>query len=199
MASAGSGSAGTDARPVESVWDYPRPAILEPISDKVKIVFAGVTVVETTRAMRVLETSHPPTYYVPRADIADEAQLVEKRGGGSFCEWKGRAVYYDLCVGGEGGACSRGAAWAYPNPTERVNPNQPHGWTNFGSGQSKGVGGSFGPLKDMVAFYCSRVDECWVAGERARPQEGDFYGGWITSWISGGDRGIKGAPGTSHY
>ena len=120
-------------------------------------------------------------------------------GVGSFCEWKGRAVYYDLCVGDEGLVCSEGAAWAYHQPTERINPKQKHGWSNFGSGQSTGTGGSFAPLKDMVAFYCSKVDECWVAGERASPQEGDFYGGWITSWIDGGERGIKGAAGTSHY
>ncbi len=192
-------SAGGGARPVESVWDFPRPAVLEPIKDEVKIVFGGVTVVETTRAMRVLETSHPPTYYVPIADLTEDVRLVQKGGGGSFCEWKGRAVYYDLCVGGEGGACARGAAWAYPEPTSRVNPKQPHGWANFGAGTSVGTGGSFAPLKEMVAFYCSKVDECWVAGERATPQEGDFYGGWITSWISGGERGIKGAVGTSHY
>ena len=92
-----------------------------------------------------VQTSHPPTYYVPRADLADEAQLVEKRGGGSFCEWKGRAVYYDLCVGGEGGACSRGAAWAYPNPTERVNRTSPMGGQILALGRAKA-------LEDLLAL-----------------------------------------------
>ena len=186
------------ARPIESVWDFPRPAVLEPIVDEVKIVHRGITVVQTSGAMRVLETSHPPTYYVPIADLNAEAgvRLEPRGGGGSFCEWKGRCTYFDLVVNGERAA---GAAWAYLNPTDRVNPNQAHGWSNYGSGQSQGTGGSFGPLKDMVAFYATKVDECYVAGERARPQDGDFYGGWITSWITGGERGIKGARGTSHY
>ena len=186
-------------RPIESVWDYPRPAILEAIDDEVKIIHNGVTVISTTRAMRVLETSHPPTYYMPLADLNTDAgvRLEPRRGGGgSYCEWKGRATYFDLLVGG---SRSPGAAWAYQNPTTRINPNQKHGWENYGKGTSSGTGGSFGPLKDMVAFYCTKVDECWVAGERATPQEGAFYGGWITSWVTGGKKGIKGGIGTSHY
>ena len=189
-------STSTCERVVENVWDYPRPAILEPIDDEVRIVFNGVEVVKTTNAMRVLETSHPPTYYVPMSEISGSVQLSQVAGGGSYCEWKGRAVYYDLTAHGK---TSTRAAWAYPQPTTKVNPNQNHGWANFGKGSAKGLGGTFGPLKDMVAFYATRVDECYVAGERATPQDGGFYGGWVNSWISGGERGIKGAPGTSFF
>ena len=84
-------STSTCERVVENVWDYPRPAILEPIDDEVRIVFNGVEVVKTTNAMRVLETSHPPTYYVPMSEISGSVQLSQVAGGGSYCEWKGRA------------------------------------------------------------------------------------------------------------
>lgn len=183
-------------RAVENVWDYPRPAVLEPCPDEIRIVFNGVEVVRTTNGMRILETSHPPTYYVPIAELHKDAKLVPAGGAGSYCEWKGRAKYYHLEVKGKR---SNSAAWAYPEPTQKVNPDQEHGWANYGKGQAKGIGGSFAPIHNMVAFYAGRVDECYVAGERSRPQDGGFYGGWINSWISGGKRGIKGAAGTSHF
>ncbi len=149
----------------ESVWDYPRPPRLEDVEKKVKVVFGGVTLAYTTRAKRVLETSHPPVYYVPPEDIRMEH--LRPSEGTSYCEWKGRARYYDAVT--EEREEPR-AAWFYPNPTP-----------------------SFASLRDYVAFYPSRMDGCWVGGEKVEAQEGDFYGGWITSDVVGP---FKGAPGT---
>lgn len=149
----------------ESVWDYPRPPRVESISDRVTVTLGGVRVVDTTRAVRVLETSHPPVYYVPRADVADG--VLEKAAGDSFCEFKGRAKYLSLRAGG---VLAERAAWYYPSPTP-----------------------GFEPLIDTVAIYPSAMDECVVGGEVVTPQEGDFYGGWITSKVVGP---FKGAAGT---
>jgi uncharacterized protein (DUF427 family) len=149
----------------ESVWDYPRPPRLEEVDGRVKVVFGGVTLAYTTRAKRVLETSHPPVYYIPPEDIRMEH--LRPAVGTTFCEWKGRAQYWDAAAEERE---EQRAAWSYPEPTP-----------------------SFASLKDYVAFYPSKMDSCWVAGERAEAQEGDFYGGWITSNIVGP---FKGAPGT---
>ena len=149
----------------ESVWDYPRPPRMEDVDKKVKVVFGGVTLAYTTRAKRVLETSHPPVYYVPPEDIRMEH--LEPAGGGSFCEWKGVAGYYDVVADERR---EERAAWYYPNPVP-----------------------AYAALKDHVAFYPSRMDACWVDGEKVEAQEGDFYGGWITRDIVGP---FKGAPGT---
>jgi uncharacterized protein (DUF427 family) len=149
----------------ESVWDYPRPPRLEESKRRIKVVFGGVTLAYTTRARRVLETSHPPVYYVPPEDVRMEHLTAS--GAASFCEWKGRARYYDVST--EGRAEER-AAWFYPDPTL-----------------------PFKALKDYVAFYPSRMDACWVDGEKVEAQPGDFYGGWITPEIVGP---FKGRPGT---
>ncbi len=149
----------------ESVWDYPRPPRMEDVEEKVKIVFGGVTIAYTKRAKRVLETSHPPVYYVPPEDIRME--YLKPSGATSYCEWKGRAGYYDVVVEGR---TEERVAWSYPLPTP-----------------------SFQDLKDYVAFYPSRMDACWVGGEKVEAQEGDFYGGWITPNIVGP---FKGSPGT---
>jgi uncharacterized protein (DUF427 family) len=149
----------------ESVWDYPRPPRMEDVEEKVKVVFGDVTLAYTTRAKRVLETSHPPVYYIPPEDIRMEH--LRPSAGTSYCEWKGRAGYYDVVV--EDRVEGR-AAWFYPSPTP-----------------------SFRDLKDYVAFYPSRMDACWVGGEKVEAQEGDFYGGWITPNIVGP---FKGSPGT---
>lgn len=151
---------------VESVWDYPRPPRLEPTEQRVRVVHRGVVLAETTRALRVLETSHPPVYYLPPDDVAMR-YLRASRQRQSFCEFKGLASYWDLEMDGDRRAA---VAWSYANPTAR-----------------------FAPLRDHLAFYASRVDECWVDEERVQPQPGDFYGGWITSQVSGP---FKGAPGT---
>jgi uncharacterized protein (DUF427 family) len=149
----------------ESVWDYPRPPRLEVVAARLRVVFAGKTIADTTRGYRVLETSHPPVYYLPPLDI--DVQALRSSTGGSYCEFKGMARYWDVVVGD---AIARDAAWSYPAPTPR-----------------------FTPLRDYVAFYASRMEACYVDDERVEPQPGDFYGGWITRAIVGP---FKGAPGT---
>ncbi|MGH3144192.1 MAG: DUF427 domain-containing protein [Rubrobacter sp.] len=149
----------------ESVWDYPRPPRMESVNDKVKVVFGGVTLAYTTRARRVLETSHPPVYYISPEDIRTEH--LRPSQGTSYCEWKGRTRYYDAVTGGRE---ELRAGWFYPDPTP-----------------------SFASLRGYVAFYPSRMDACWVGGEKVEAQEGDFYGGWITPNLVGP---FKGAPGT---
>jgi uncharacterized protein (DUF427 family) len=155
-----------DAMKVESVWDYPRPPRLEKSERRITIVHAGVTIADTSRAMRILETSHPPVYYIPQADIAMESLQPSARRG-SFCEFKGVASYWSLDVGGRR---VEDVAWSYARPSA-----------------------GYAALKDHLAFYASRVDECSVDGERVVPQPGDFYGGWITSHVTGP---FKGSPGT---
>ena len=151
----------------ESVWDYPRPPRLERTGRHLVVRFAGVTVAETRRACRVLETSHPPTYYLPPEDV-DFAHLVPAPGT-SFCEWKGDAVYWTVRVG-EREAVK--AAWGYPRPTA-----------------------GFVDLTDHVAFYCAAMDECRVDDELARPQPGGFYGGWVTDDLAGPFKGEPGSWG----
>ena len=153
----------------ESVWDYPRPPRLENSEELVEIVLGGRTVARTSRALRVLETSHPPTYYVPVEDFLPGA-LVPARGGGSFCEWKGAAAYFDV-VGGD--SVAPRAAWHYPEPS-----------------------GAYASLRGHVAVYPGAVERCSVDGETVRPQPGGFYGGWVTSRVVGP---FKGAPGTLHW
>lgn len=152
----------------ESVWDYPRPPRLESVERRVKVVFGDVTVAYTSRPKRVLETSHPPVYYVPEEDVRMEHLRVA--GGGSLCEWKGGASYYDLVTDEREEAR---AAWTYPDPEP-----------------------GFEELAGHIAFYPSLMDNCWVDGEKVEAQEGDFYGGWITSDIVGP---FKGAPGTAGW
>ena len=149
----------------ESAWEYPRPPRLEPTSAHLVIVLGGVTIADTTRAYRVLETSHPPNYYFPPDDVAPGA--VEPAKGASFCEWKGRARYFTVRGGAE---VAHEAAWSYEHPND-----------------------AFAPIAGYIAFYASRVDACFVDGERVVPQPGGFYGGWITSSIVGP---FKGGPGS---
>ncbi|MDX1662856.1 MAG: DUF427 domain-containing protein [Candidatus Promineifilaceae bacterium] len=151
----------------ESVWDYPRPPRLEPTDKHIEIFFNGERVAATRRAYRVLETSHPPVYYIPPEDINQD--FLEPSAGTSFCEWKGQARYYDVVVGGHRAAK---VAWAYPSPTT-----------------------SFTPIKDYVAFYAGPMDSCLVDGEEARPQPGNFYGGWITDDVVGPFKGETGSYG----
>ena len=151
----------------ESVWDYPRPPRLEPCDKPIQIIFNDVTIVDTKKAYRVLETSHPPSYYIPPEDIKMEyLQPTEK---GSFCEWKGRGNYYTLTVNNKQAI---NVAWYYPNPTP-----------------------TFAPIKDYVAFYAAPMDECLVNGETVTPQAGNLYGGWITSDIVGPFKGGPGSWG----
>jgi uncharacterized protein (DUF427 family) len=149
----------------ESVWDYPRPPRAEAVPQRVRIVFNGVTVADSTRACRVLETSHPPSYYIPKADI--RMDLLTGTRQHTVCEFKGGASYWTLRVGDR---VSENCAWSYERPN---------------AGYEAITGG--------LAFYASRMDECYVGDERVQAQEGDFYGGWITSNIVGP---FKGGPGT---
>ncbi len=149
----------------ESVWDYPRPPRLEPVSEHIIARFGGVIIADTRAAYRVLETSHPPVYYLPPGDIAADAILPAP--GTSFCEFKGIATYVTLVAGGRR---AERAGWRYQN-----------------------AAGVFAPIAGYIAFYASKLDEARVGGEQVASQEGDFYGGWITSRIVGP---FKGAPGT---
>jgi uncharacterized protein (DUF427 family) len=149
----------------ESVWDYPRPPRVESTPKRVEVVFKGVVIADTTRSWRVLETSHPPIYYIPREDVRSEHLVDSPRR--SFCEWKGRARYVDVRVRG---ALAEAAGWYYPEPTLR-----------------------FDPIRDCVAFYPAAMDACKVDGEIVRPQPGHFYGGWITSDVVGPFKGVVGS------
>ena len=151
----------------ESVWDYPRPPRLERAPQRLRVVLGGEAIADTTSGWRVLETSHPPVYYLPRSDIRPGALVAAP--GRSFCEWKGTATYFDV-IGGD--KCARAAAWSYPDPTA-----------------------AFLPIRDHVAFYPSRMDSCLLDDEQARAQPGGFYGGWITSGIVGPFKGEPGTQG----
>jgi uncharacterized protein (DUF427 family) len=148
----------------ESVWDYPRPPRLEPSPALVEITLGGVLIARTTESLRVLETSHPPTYYVPRSAFLDGS--LRPTSGSSFCEWKGNAAYFDVISGDE---VAERAAWHYPDPTP-----------------------SFADIVDHVAVYPAAVDRCTVDGETVRPQPGGFYGGWITASVVGPFKGDPG-------
>lgn len=150
----------------ESVWQYPRPPKIEKISDKIEIIFNGVKIVDAEGGYRILETSHPPTYYINPAGIKME-YFKQKGTSGSFCEWKGSASYYDIEVNAK---TAPGAAWVYKNPT-----------------------GMFSGIKDHIAVYARPMDTCTVAGQIVTPQPGNFYGGWITSKIKGPFKGIPGS------
>ncbi len=151
----------------ESVWDYPRPPRTEVVNGVIRLRFGGILIAETRHAVRVLETSHPPTYYIPMQDIA--AKYLKKADGESFCEWKGTAKYFSLEVDGKK---AEKVAWYYPNPNA-----------------------AFASIKNHVAFYASALDECTVNGEQVKPQPGGFYGGWITSNIVGPFKGEPGSEG----
>lgn len=151
----------------ESVWDYPRPPAVEPVSERLRVEFGGETVAETDRGLRVLETSHPPAYYFPRDDVRME--LLVPASGTTFCEFKGEASYFDIVVGDR---VSSKAAWTYEAPAP-----------------------GFEALAGMLCFYASRTDACFVGTEKVTPQAGDFYGGWITSSVVGPFKGGPGTTG----
>lgn len=152
----------------ESVWDYPRPPRLETVPGEVRVELGDQVIAQTRSAVRMLETSHPPTIYIPPSDIVDGVLVPNEHR--TFCEWKGVAHYYDAVVGETKVA---NAGWYYPSPSRR-----------------------YPQLKDFVSFYPAKMSACFVDGERVKAQEGDFYGGWITSKIVGP---FKGAPGTSGW
>ena len=151
----------------ESVWDYPRPPRVEDERQHVRVVFNGTVIADTNRAKRVLETSHPPVYYIPPEDINTE--FLHPTQQTTYCEFKGRARYYTVRVGD---AEVPEAAWFYPAPTK-----------------------GFESLKEYVAFYPGKMEACYVGDEKVQSQEGDFYGGWITSKIVGPFKGGEGTWG----
>ena len=157
----------TPAAGQESVWDYPRPPRVEPVSERITIRLGGDLIADTRGAVRVLETSHPPVYYLPISDFVPGA-LVDAAGS-SFCEFKGAARYFDVRGGG---ILRQGAAWNYPHPAP-----------------------GFEMLTDRVAVYAAQMDECTVGDEVAVPQPGGFYGGWVTSSVVGPFKGVPGSLG----
>ena len=151
--------------PVESVWDYPRPPKLEPISLRLVVSAFGRIIADTTAGCRILETSHPPTYYIPPADVAFE-YLIESDHT-SYCEFKGRAVYHSISLGDN---LVANAAWSYSKPTPR-----------------------YSVIAGFLSFYASDKVQCRVGDEQVIPQPGNFYGGWITKNLQGPFKGVPGS------
>ena len=154
-------------RPQERVADYPRPPRLEPAGRRVRVEFGGIVIADTDAAWRVLETFHPPTFYLPPGAFAPGVLVPSARG--SVCEWKGAARYWTLRAGGRE---ARDAAWGYPDPTP-----------------------AFAPIRNHVALYAGPMDAVWLDGERVTPQPGGFYGGWITQELVGPFKGGPGTMG----
>lgn len=151
----------------ESVWDYPRPPKLEDCGKLIKVLFNDQEIARSNRTKRVLETSHPPVYYIPREDIKEK--YLKPVAGTTYCEWKGEANYFDIKVGDQ--KASK-AAWSYSDPVDR-----------------------FRSIEGYVAFYAHKVDRCFVGDEQVDAQAGGFYGGWITSDIVGPFKGQPGSVG----
>ena len=147
----------------ESVWDYPRPPRLEAVDEEIDVYFAGQGICFTDAPLRVLETSHPPVYYVPPDSL--EPDVLEANGTTSFCEFKGEARYFDVVVGDKR---SKDAAWTYDNPLP-----------------------GYEAMAGYIGFYPGRV-ECLLGGEAVQPQPGGFYGGWITTAVVGPFKGLTG-------
>jgi len=149
------------------VWNYPRPPRLEPVARRIRVVLGGLVIADTTAAYRVLETSHPPNYYLPPTDVRPDVLTRSDRR--SFCEWKGQAHYFDVRAGQR---LERDAAWGYDSPSP-----------------------AFTAISGYVAFYPGRMDACFVDDEQVLPQPGGFYGGWITADLEGPFKGGPGSQG----
>jgi uncharacterized protein (DUF427 family) len=150
----------------ESVWDYTRPPTVQPCDRQVVVEVGGQTLARSTTAYRVMETASPPGFYIPENDV--DWDKLAPAAGSSVCEWKGAASYWRLASQPAGIA----VGWSYPDPIS-----------------------DFKILKDYISFYPGRVD-CYVDGEKVRPQPGEFYGGWITEDVVGP---FKGERGTGHW
>jgi len=151
----------------ESVWDYPRPPRLERVARRARIELGGATIVDTNDLVRVVETSHPPVYYLPVTAFVEDA--LRPGEGSSYCEFKGGAVYFDVHGGGE---VRPRAAWTYPRPAA-----------------------GFEQLAGRVAVYARAMDVCTLDGIEVVPQPGRFYGGWITPEVVGPFKGAPGSHG----
>jgi uncharacterized protein (DUF427 family) len=149
-----------------SVWDFPRPPRLAPDTREVVIRWGTTEVARTRRAIRVLETAHPPSFYIPWEDVA--RSLLQPAAGASVCEWKGPAIYWSLV---DGERRLPHVAWSYPRPNA-----------------------SSAALANCVSFYPRELD-CRVDGEAVLPQPGGFYGGWITPELVGPFKGAPGTSG----
>jgi uncharacterized protein (DUF427 family) len=156
----------------ESVWDFPRPPRVEDVTERVRVLAFGRTIADSTRAIRIVETAGAPCYYLPPDDC--ERAVLVKTPDWSLCEWKGIAFAYDLV---DGATAIRNGAWSYPEP-----------FTDLGAGYER-IAGYF-------AFYAAKVDACYLGDERVTPQGGGYYGGWVTSRLTGP---IKGDPGSGNW
>jgi len=152
----------------ESVWDYPRPPRVEPVPERLRVVVDGELLADTAHGMRVLETAGAPVYYFPREDVRLDRLVASAHG--TFCEWKGAAGYFAY---DRPGRRIDNVAWTYEQPMP-----------------------GYEAIAGHLAFYAGRVDEAWVGDERATPQPGRFYGGWVTSRVVGP---FKGEPGTEGW
>lgn len=146
------------------MWDFPRPPQLAPDTREVVVRWGELEVARTRRAVRVLETGHPPSFYLPWGDVA--RHLLQPGEGGSFCEWKGPAHYWSLV---QGDRRLVGVAWSYPEPLAGAEA-----------------------LADCIAFYPSNL-HCTVDDQPVSPQPGGFYGGWITPELAGPFKGAPGS------
>ncbi len=151
----------------ESVWDYPRPAIFELHIGTIEVIINNKTLAKTNNAIRVIETSHPPTYYFPPLDV--KVEFLKKNKGNSFCEWKGLANYLDLSMNEFN---IQDIGWYYSNPKR-----------------------NFLPIRNFISFYASKAEKCFVNGEQVKKQDGDFYGGWVTKNLKGPFKGGAGTYG----
>lgn len=154
-----------------SVWSFPRPPAIEVESRPVRVEISGVVIASSERCVKVLETSHPPVYFFPPGDV--RMDLLERNHRTSFCEWKGGAVYYDLCLDLQNARRGeRDVAFSYETPSSLFHDYA--GW---------------------LSFYADHFDGCFVDDERVRPQPGDYYSGWITDDVVGPFKGIPGSAG----
>lgn len=151
----------------ESVWDYPRPPVVQLVARRIRVEFDDEVIADTQRALRVIETSSPPVYYVPPQDVRRE--FLAPAAKTTFCEWKGVARYWTVRVHQREAV---DAAWSYPQPDE-----------------------GYAAIRDFFAFFAGRVDACFVGDERVMPQPGDYYGGWVTAEIVGPFKGDPGTEG----
>jgi uncharacterized protein (DUF427 family) len=151
----------------ESVWDYPRPPWLEQFQGHIRIVWQNEVIADTNEAYRILETSHPPTFYLPPSSFKEG--VLKPADGRSFCEFKGSASYFDLTLNEQ---ISHRAAWCYQNPNK-----------------------VYAQIKDYICVYAHKVGDCFVNDARVEAQEGDFYGGWIYDKIVGPFKGAPGTWG----
>jgi uncharacterized protein (DUF427 family) len=164
-AAGGRGAIAPNGKPVESVWDFPRPPRVERVDWRIRVVHGGAVIVDAPSAIRVLETSQAPAYYVDARHVRTELLRLGRRT--TFCEWKGRATYADVVVDGRD---TTDACWTYRDPSER-----------------------FTEIADHWAFYAQSMDECWVDEERVDGNEGSFYGGWVTNNVTGPIKGTPGS------